>query len=126
MNDRVWLIRCPGNAPTTSELHRMPWAARHRHAQDCRDLVRLLCLEAQVPYLERARVTATRYGSLSVDVDNCAGAIKSYIDGLKGTVIADDDPTHLQVEYRSARSTRKQARVELSIQAWLDNGEAGA
>lgn len=121
MNDRVWLIRCPGNAPTTSELHRMPWAARHRHAQDCRDLVRLLCIEAGVPYLERARVTATRYSVGQPDYDNSVGALKAYVDGLKNTVIADDDPAHLDITYQSARSTRKDARVELCITAWPES-----
>jgi len=115
--DRVWVVTIPG-VPPTPNGHASRLRDRIRIKTQWRTWAGYAVIDAGVPYLDRARVTITRYSTGQPDYDGLVGSMKGVVDSLKARVIADDDPAHLAVEYRSARCTRVDARVVMEISRW--------
>ena len=106
--------------PSLNVLLRMHWAERARVMGRLRDWTAGCVRYAQVPPLGRARITITRYApGRPLDADNAAGAMKPVLDGIKvAGVVTDDDATHVQVTYASARCAASEGRVEVVIEPW--------
>lgn len=115
--DRVWTVTIPG-VPPTPNGHASRLRDRIREKMEWRTWAGYAVIDAGVPYLDRARVIVTRYSTGQPDFDGTVGSLKPVIDSLKGHVIADDDPAHLSIAYRSARCRRVDARVTMEISAW--------
>jgi len=113
------MITIPGRLPLLNELNRKHWAVRAKLKMEWGSYVAYRAYASYVPQLSRARVTITRYGANQCDYDNLVGGCKAVVDGLKvARVIADDSPQCVQVTYRSEKSTRTDARVEIVIEPW--------
>lgn len=95
MTARIWVIADAGDRPLTinkvADLHRQQWAA---HTRDVRERWAWLALEARVPRLTRARITATPLhadGRSPQDALACAPEVKAAVDGLVDAGMLDDD-----------------------------------
>lgn len=95
-----WTITAAGERPLTvnrvASLHRQQWA---KHTAEARGIWHLLALEARVPRLASAWITATPLHADArspQDVAACAPEVKAAVDGLVDAgVLVDDDATHL-------------------------------
>ena len=99
---RAWTLVDNGARPLTvnavAKLHRQQWAT---HTRQVRETWAWLAIAAQVPHLERARVTVTplhRDRRSPQDVAACAPEAKAAIDGLVDAGVLDDDNSEFLVE----------------------------
>jgi hypothetical protein len=104
-----------GHPPGVNQ--RLHWQARRRL---CRPFVEAIGWQAKafgLPQpLERAHVVVTfihrsrRYMS---DVDNLYSRAKPIVDALKGILIRDDSPAHLELEVRQELGKERSVQLEV-------------
>ena len=100
MTARSWTLEDHGARPLTTNrvarLHRHQWA---NHTRQVRETWAWLALQARVPRLTAAVITATPLHAnrrSPQDVAACAPEVKAAVDGLVDAgVLDDDDPEHL-------------------------------
>jgi hypothetical protein len=95
---------------------RLHWQARRRL---CRPFVDAIGWQAKAfgleRPLERARVVVTfthRSRRYMGDVDNLYARSKCLVDALKGILIVDDSPAHLELHVRQELGKERSVRVE--------------
>lgn len=110
-------IEFPG-LPDLQSLRYKHWARRHAHDQKWKQAVGWMVKVHGRPLqpLERADIDCIRYATRECDADNCAVSFKPLLDGLKGLVIVDDSPKHVQVFYRFEKVTKRaEQRVRIVV-----------
>jgi hypothetical protein len=108
-------IEVSGHPPGVNQ--RLHWQARRRL---CRPFVDAVGWQAKTlglqQRLERARVVVTfvhRSRRYMGDVDNLYSRSKCLVDALKGILIVDDSPAHLDLEVRQELGRERSVRVEV-------------
>lgn len=120
---RTWTIEDHPGRPLTvnrlASMHRQAWATHTRHT---REAWAWLARQAELPRLERCRITATplhaNRRSLQ-DPSACAPEVKAAIDGLVDAgVLADDNGDHVAaIEYLPPEITgRDGLRIQIEEQ----------
>ena len=100
---------------------RMHWAEKARWTKAWKEQVGWRCIETnahanrshtEIP----ARVTVVLYTCRPQDYDNSVASVKAIVDGLKGVVIADDSPEHIQLSVQTIKVNKKyDERVEIEL-----------
>ncbi|HKO23166.1 MAG TPA: hypothetical protein VJY65_00330 [Chloroflexota bacterium] len=108
-------ITVSGHPPGVNQ--RLHWQARRRL---CRPFVDAIGWQAKTfgleKPLERARVVVTfthRSRRYMGDVDNLYGRAKPLVDALKGILIVDDSPTHLELDVRQELGKERLVRLQV-------------
>ena len=125
MTERGWWIRVPGLPTLQKKMH--PQVV-NKHRRKWRDATLWELKRAGVrrplnPLLPRARLTFTRCssGNSVADDDNLAISFKAHRDALVGWLIEDDDPSCVQVQYRTADAPPSQGYVQIEVlEGWGD------
>lgn len=93
--NRSFTLRATGHRPLTTNrvatMHRQAWAT---HTRETRGVWHLLALEAKVPHLEAAAITAVPLHAdrrSPQDVAACSPSVKAAVDGLVDAGVLDDD-----------------------------------
>lgn len=104
-----------GIPPDPNRVRGMHWATLRRAQRDFRMRVAWEAMAVRDgPPLARARVTATvcKIG-VPFDTDNCTALLKPVLDGLKGILIIDDAPDHMELVVRQDYGRPRGVRLEI-------------
>ena len=111
-----WTITVPGHPPGLND--RLHWRARRRLEQPFRESVGWQAKAFGLPEpLARARVVVTfvYHGRRHAqDTDNLYARCKCLVDALRGIVIVDDSPRHVELEVRQQLGRERSVRIEIS------------
>lgn len=91
------------------------WRTRHTHDKSWKEKVQWMARANGANLLQSAHVVFTRQSTREPDADNLAASFKPLLDGLKGSVIVDDSPEHISVEYRWEKAPRAAGGVLITI-----------
>ncbi|MGC2695249.1 MAG: hypothetical protein WA738_05600 [Candidatus Angelobacter sp.] len=107
---------CP---PSLNEVLRYHWTQKSK-LKDCWQL-HILCalgLNGHLKPIVKMRCKITLYHSRLFDKDNAYGACKVVVDALKSyRLIWDDTPEYLDLTVEQAKSSRKEARTVIELEA---------
>jgi hypothetical protein len=122
-SSRPLAITISGHPPGAND--RLSWQARRRLCQPFKEAAGWQARAFGLPQpLERARIVVTfihRSRRYMGDIDNLYSRSKCLVDALKGILIVDDSPAHLQLEVGQELGQERSVRVEV----WpADTGKA--
>ena len=128
----TWTLRfdCEAIGWPPGPNDRLHWSARAKRVAEWRQRVWLATGVAEIPHLDRARVSVTFHTARgrAMDVDNLVGRCKALYDGLTGCtikggwfagVLKDDNAAHL--EHGPVAEIRDgQRAIEMLVEAVYD------